>query len=72
MFEQFMQMNAPAAFAILFILGAPVSIIGILVINRNVRRSQEIDYELKREQAAYAAKQIDLKRLEQVSKTTNG
>lgn len=62
MFAQFMQMGGPAAFAILSIVFAPIALYLVVGVNRNFKRGQEIDYQLKLQDKAHQARQIEAKK----------
>lgn len=62
MFHEFMSMGLPAALAILALVTAPGFLILVIGTNRNARRGQEIEYDLKKQEKAHQARLIELKK----------
>jgi heme exporter protein D len=59
MFQEFMQMGGPAAFAITAFCLAPVAIYAIGSVRRTIQRKQQLTHELNLQDRASKAKQIE-------------
>lgn len=59
MFEQFMQMGGPAAFALTAAFAGPTIVLIVAIVNRTIRRGQDADHVLKLREQADKARQIE-------------
>jgi hypothetical protein len=59
MFQEFMQMGAPAALVLAVGLGGIGVVLVTAIVNRTIRRNQEQDHQLKRLEAIAKARVVE-------------
>ena len=62
MWNDFMQMSAPAAFVFVGAFGSLAVMVGFITVNRTVRQKQNLNQQIELQRQAADAKQIEYKK----------